>query len=123
VKTLQVGTLNLNASGTLDLSDNDLVVDNGSFTAIQNWVISGFGTSGPGIISSTSDGTQIHALFDNALVGASDWNGGAIGANAGGRKYTYFGDATSTDKSPVTTTGHRRQLEHDPCGRFGLAQR
>jgi autotransporter-associated beta strand protein len=89
---LQTGTLNLNATGTLDLADNDLVVDNGSYTDVRIAVLTGFGTTGPGIISSTSDGSQILALFDNALVGAGDWNGGAIGANAVVGKYTYFGD-------------------------------
>jgi len=91
-KTLQVGTLNLNTSGTLDLADNDLVVNTGSFTTIKAAVLAGFGTSGPGIISSTSDGSQILALFDNALIGAGDWNGGTIGASAVVGKYTYFGD-------------------------------
>jgi fibronectin-binding autotransporter adhesin len=92
-KTLEVASLSLNATGTLDMADNDLVVNAGGFTTVQAAVLSGFGTSGPGIISSTSDGTQIHALFDNALVGATDWNGDAIASNAVVGKYTYFGDA------------------------------
>jgi hypothetical protein len=75
------------------LADNDLVVDNGVFTTIQAAVLAGFMTTGPGIITSTSDGSQIHALFDNALIGAADWNGGPIGPNATVGKYTYFGDA------------------------------
>ena len=93
VKTLQVGDLDLDASGTLDLANNDLVVSSGVFSDIRNLVIAGFGTWGPGIISSTSDGSQILALFDNALVGSSDWNGGGISPNAIVGKYTYFGDA------------------------------
>jgi len=93
VKTLQVGTLNLNSTGTLDLADNDLVVNNGNFSAIQALVLTGFGNpTGPGITSSTSDGSQILALFDNALIGASDWNGATIAPNAIVGKYTYFGD-------------------------------
>jgi len=98
VKTLEVGTLNLSASGTLDLADNDLVVNNGSFAAIRGLVLSGFGHSSGGITSSMSDGRQILALFDNALVGAGSWNGQAIGANAVVGKYTYFGDVNLDGK-------------------------
>jgi hypothetical protein len=83
----------LNLSGTLDLNNNDLVVNLGSYASIRGLVLTGFGTSGPGITSSTSDGSQILALFDNALVGAGDWLGLPIGANAIVGKYTYFGDA------------------------------
>jgi hypothetical protein len=54
--------------------------------------LAGFGNT-TGIISSTSDGSQILALFDNSLVGASEWAGQPIGANAVVGKYTYFGDA------------------------------
>jgi autotransporter-associated beta strand protein len=92
-RVLQVGTLNLNNTGTLDLNDNDLVVDNGDFATIFGQVLAGFGNpAGPGITSSTSTGVEILALFDNAQVGAGDWEGGTIGANAVVGKYTYFGD-------------------------------
>ena len=91
--TAVVNNLTFGAAGTLDLADNDLAVNNGSFGAIQTQVLAGFGTTGPGITSSTSDGSQILALFDNAMVGAGDWNGISIGANAVVGKYTYFGDA------------------------------
>ncbi len=62
----------------------------------------GYRTSGDpsatGIVSNTSQalgGLTILALFDNALVGASDWAPGSgqtvsVGAVIG--KYTYFGD-------------------------------
>ena len=89
---MQVGTLSLNASGTLDLADNDLVVNSGSFSTIRNLVVAGFGNTSGGITSSTANGTQILALFDNALVGTSSWNGGSVPANAIVGKYTYFGD-------------------------------
>ena len=91
-KTLQVGTLSIAPTGTLDLADNDLVVDNGTFSDIQAKVLAGFGNTSGGIISSTSNGTQILALFDNALIGANSWNGGTIAPNAIVGKYTYFGD-------------------------------
>jgi len=92
-RTLYVDNLNVGAAGTLDLNDNDLVVNNGNFTTIYGQVLAAFGApSSPGITSSTSDGSQILALFDNALIGAGDWNGEPIGANAVVGKYTYFGD-------------------------------
>ena len=90
--TLHVTTLSIAAASVLDLSDNDLVVNNGNFGVIFNQVIAGFDDY-VGIYSSTSDGSQILALFDNALVGASYWTGVPIGANAIVGKYTYFGDA------------------------------
>jgi hypothetical protein len=91
-KTLHTSALTIDSASTLDLADNDLVVnDPVSFTAIQNLVLSGFGAT-TGITSSTSDGSQILALFDNALVGAIDWNGTPIDPDAVVGKYTYFGD-------------------------------
>ena len=92
-KTLQVDFLSVSATGTLDMADNDLVVDNGVFTTIQSLVLSAFGNTTGGITSSTSNGTQILALFDNALLGNGQWNGETIGNNAVVGKYTYFGDA------------------------------
>jgi hypothetical protein len=94
-KTLRAGTLSIDASSTLDLNDNDLVVnDPTSFAAIQALVLTGYGNTSGGIISSTGNGAEntIHALFDNALVGATDWNGVPIDPDAVVGKYTYFGD-------------------------------
>jgi hypothetical protein len=93
VRTLQVGTLTIAPTGTVDLGDNDLVVDNGSFTDIQAKVLSGFGNPTGGITSSTSNGSQILALFDNALVGGWNVERWVDWANAVVGKYTYFGDA------------------------------
>jgi hypothetical protein len=91
--TLHVQSLSMNASSTFNLNDNDLVVESGSFSAIRSLVLTGFGTPGPGITSGTATGSQILALFDNALVGSGTWNGAPIGTNAIVGKYTYFGDA------------------------------
>jgi autotransporter-associated beta strand protein len=94
-KVLQVGTLTVNATATLDLNDNDLVVNTGSFTAIRALVTAGLGNpAGPGIVSSTATGSQVLALFDNALLPTplTSWNGGTIPASAIVGKYTYFGD-------------------------------
>jgi hypothetical protein len=89
--SLFCNTLSIASGGALDLADNDLVVNIGDFATIQALVLNGFGNTA-GIISSTSDGSQILALFDNSLVGASEWNGAPIGTNAIVGKYTFFGD-------------------------------
>ena len=89
----RMNALSINPAATLDLNDNDLVVSNGVFSDIQALVLGGFGNpSNPGIVSSTSDATQILALFDNALIGATEWAGQTIAANAIVGKYTYIGD-------------------------------
>jgi hypothetical protein len=84
-------SLSLGATAVLDVADQDLVINNASYSDIRNLVFAGFGTNSA-ITSSTSDGTQILALFDNALVGVSDWSGRTISGNAIVGKYTYFGD-------------------------------
>src|SRR5207253_8110982 len=93
-RTLYLNTLSINSAGRLDLADNDLVVNNGSFTDIRNLVFQGFGAS-TGITSSTATGNTILALFDNSLVGVTEWpvgSGNTISASAVVGKYTYFGD-------------------------------
>jgi hypothetical protein len=62
-----LGTLSVAPSGALDLTNNDLVVNQGNFAAIRSLVLSGFGAN-VGITSSTSNGSQILALFDNAWL-------------------------------------------------------
>ncbi len=89
-------------TGTLDLNDNDLVVNSGNFSTLQAQVLSGYSpspdTSITGIVSSTSQnmgGTTIVALFDNSLIGFADFpegSGNTIAANAVAGKYTYIGD-------------------------------
>ena len=88
----QVDTITIGAAGRIDLTDNDLVVENMPFTTVRDMVFAGFG-SPTGLSSSSSDGSQILALFDNGLIGATDWIDRSIGANAIVGKYTYFGDA------------------------------
>jgi hypothetical protein len=89
-------------TATLDLNDNDLVVNNGSFSTIQAQVFSGYGTTPDtnlkGITSTVGQntgGVAILALFNNALFGVTDYpfgSGQTIGANAIVGKYTYIGD-------------------------------
>jgi hypothetical protein len=102
----RVGTLSLAAGTTLDLNDNDLIIDTpapGSFATIQSLIMQGYSDSWnpgkTGIISTTSQltaGSPILALFDNALVGATEFpfgSGITIGSSAICGKYTYIGDA------------------------------
>jgi len=86
------GALSIGGFGALDLNDNDLIVTSSSFSTVKNLVLSGFGNTSGGITSSTSDGSAILALFDNALIGATDWNGIPISPSAIVGKYTFFGD-------------------------------
>src|SRR5207249_1629016 len=79
-------------AGLLDLADNDLIVNRGNFTAVEALVFAGFGQN-TGITSSTSDGSQILALVDNALLHSAKWDGETVAANAIVGKYAYFGDS------------------------------
>jgi hypothetical protein len=98
-----VNQLALGAATAFDLADNDLVVNEGAYTTIRDLVIEGFGNT-TGIISSTSDGSQILALFDNALVGATDWDGIPIGANAMLASTPTSATQTSTARLPAMIT-------------------
>ncbi len=96
------GSLTIGAGAKLDLNDNDLVIDSGSFATIQQLVLSGYSptadSSKTGIISThgqSLNGTTILALFDNALAGFADWpegSGQTLSAAAMVGKYTYLGD-------------------------------
>ncbi|HEX8521540.1 MAG TPA: PEP-CTERM sorting domain-containing protein [Tepidisphaeraceae bacterium] len=97
-----VNTLSLAAGTTLDLNDNDLVVSGMSFGDVRNLVMAGYSdsvdTSKTGLISSKGQtaGNTILALFDNALVGATDYpfgSGTTISSTAIVGVYTVFGDA------------------------------
>src|SRR5207253_5585291 len=92
-------------TGKLDLNDNDLIVEYGTnanpFATVQGLVFGVYRSSpdpaATGIISSTGQtaGNTILALFDNALVGATEWpigSGHTIDANSVVGKYTFFGD-------------------------------
>jgi hypothetical protein len=90
-KNLYLNTLSIDGTSRLDLADNDLVVNNGSFTQIKAWVNQGV-AGATGVDSSSSDGRQMLALFDNTFVGAATWNGVTIAPAAIVGKYTYYGD-------------------------------
>jgi autotransporter-associated beta strand protein len=91
-RTMYVNKLTIDSTGALDMADNDLVVNAEAFTTVKSMVLSGFGSPSGGITSSTSDGSQILALFDNTIVGSAAWNGQTISTTATVGKYTYFGD-------------------------------
>jgi hypothetical protein len=89
----QTGILSLNSSSRLELSNNDLIVDNGNFAAIRSAIFQGFGAGATsGITSAASTGSKIHAPFDNGLVGSTSWDGQTIGNTAVVAMFTYFGD-------------------------------
>jgi autotransporter-associated beta strand protein len=100
--TFRARTLSIAAGAELDLNDNDLVVSNGTFSAIQSLVFTGYSTAPDdfkrGITSTTgqnSGGATILALFDNALLSSPEWppgSGQTIAASAIVGKYTYIGD-------------------------------
>jgi GH25 family lysozyme M1 (1,4-beta-N-acetylmuramidase) len=99
---VQAGTLSIAPDGKLDLNDNDLIVDGGSFASVTDSMVSGYSSSVDstkrGIVSTSGQnvgGVTILALFDNALTGIDEWppgSGNAISASAVVGKYTYFGD-------------------------------
>ncbi|HEX8520660.1 MAG TPA: Ig-like domain-containing protein [Tepidisphaeraceae bacterium] len=102
-RSLRTGTLSISNLGTLDLNDNDFVVSNGNFQQIFNWLFQGYRVEPEenlhGIVSTVGQhtgGATIHALFDNGLVGATDFpfaSGQTIPAGAICGKYTFLGDA------------------------------
>jgi hypothetical protein len=69
-------------------------VQNGAnmFTTLRSLVTQGYNNGGTSGITNNGNGSQILALFDNALVGLTSWNGQTIQSNAIVGKYTYFGD-------------------------------
>jgi hypothetical protein len=93
--------LSIDPLGTLDLNDNDFIAGGVSFSTVKTWVLDGYSSSPDatrhGIISTTgkNSGNTMLMLFDNSLIGVSEWpagTGNSAPANAICGKYTYFGD-------------------------------
>jgi autotransporter-associated beta strand protein len=97
-----INSLSIAGAAALDLNDNDLVVNSGTFSSILGLVFQGYSASPDstktGIISTTgqgTNGTTILAVFNNALTNFAVWppgSGQSIGAAAVVGKYTYLGD-------------------------------
>jgi hypothetical protein len=90
-----VNTYNIDPAQGLDFADHDVVVNGSSYTQVRSDVLAAFGGT-TGLFSSDSNarsGATILALFDNSLVGATDWLGVPISPTATVGKYTFFGDA------------------------------
>jgi fibronectin-binding autotransporter adhesin len=95
-------SLTLAPSTTLDLNDNDLVMNNAVFSDVKAMVMAGYSptpdTTKTGLISTSAQntgGTTILALFDNALAGFTEYppgSGNSIATGAIVGKYTYLGD-------------------------------
>ncbi|HEX8521820.1 MAG TPA: PEP-CTERM sorting domain-containing protein [Tepidisphaeraceae bacterium] len=100
---LRVKTLNIGNGGTLDLNDNNLIVENGNFANIiaKRW--EGYrdapDSTATGITSSagqTITGAPILAVFDNSIAGFSEFpftGGEAVPSTAVVGQFTYIGDA------------------------------
>ncbi len=111
--TSVVSTLSINATGKLDLNDNDLVVDNGNLATLTAQLASGLDINGsygngPGITSSAFannvDFNTVLGIAANSELGYTSFSGQTVDANDVLIKYTYYGDAdlsgsvdTSTD--------------------------
>jgi hypothetical protein len=89
-KLLQTSALSIDTGATLDLADNDMIVQNGSVSAIRGFVTSGRLTcADPAYttlaitLNNKGDGTKIKTQFDGVDVALTDllvkytWNGDA----------------------------------------------
>ncbi len=103
---LATQALNIATGGTLDLNDNDLIVDYtgaSPLATIKSWLKSGFNNgneNGPGIISSAAltNGTGELGYAENSQVNVGTIDGVTPDQTAVIVKYTYFGD-TNLDGS------------------------
>ncbi len=97
-----VTNLSINATGKLDLYNNDLIVDNGNLTVLTALLASGLDIlgaygGGPGI-TSTSFATNpnlntVLGIASNADLSYTTFSGQTVDANDVLIKYTYYGDA------------------------------
>ncbi len=111
--TSVVTNLSIHEAGKLDLTNNDLIVDNGNLATLTAQLASGLdinGTygNGPGITSSAFasniDFNTVLGIAPNSELGYTSFSGQAVDGNDLLIKYTYYGDAdlngvvdTSTD--------------------------
>jgi hypothetical protein len=104
---LTVGSLSLDGTGKLDLSNNDMIVFGGNLANVTSAVAAGYNSgswNGPtGIVSSTAAANSTHLTALGVIQNSIDQNGGsALKTSFDGVavsntdilvKYTYYGDA------------------------------
>ena len=99
LNTLSIATSNSAWQGQLDLSGNDMIVQNGTVATVTSQIGSGYNGGnwiGKGIISSTAADdptnlTTLGVIANTAGQGAFDGQNSPVGSVL--VKYTYFGDA------------------------------
>ena len=100
--TSVVTNLSINATGKLDLANNDLIVNNGNLAAVTALLASGLDIdgsygNGPGITSSTfANNPNLNTVLGiaaNSDLGYTSFSGQTVDTNDLLVKYTYFGDA------------------------------
>jgi len=107
-RPLYVGTLTFAGTGTLDMTDNDIVANGGGYNAFKTLFLAGYSsTPNPaltGLISTHEQNSVsssvpygcILEFFDNSQIAATEWplgSGHAISPGAIVAKYTWVGDA------------------------------
>jgi autotransporter-associated beta strand protein len=99
--TITVTSLTLGTTANLDISDNDIVVNNptpvaaaSSLTAITARVNAGFVSGGNGIVTTTTgSGLETVGFGLNSFLSYPTFNGVTINDDSVLIKYTYFGDS------------------------------
>ena len=108
--TSTLANLNINATGKLDLTNNDLIVDNGNLATLTAKLSTGLDINGsygggPGITSSAfandPNFNTVLGIAANADLGYTSFSGQTVDNNDVLIKYTYFGD---TDLNGVVDT-------------------
>jgi hypothetical protein len=83
----RLGTLNVSAPATLDLGDNDLVLDGVAASEVRAMLIDGR------VQSSQADATHRLGYADNTILGLTTFDDEAVGGSSVLVKYTFAGDA------------------------------
>jgi len=95
-KILRAGALSIASDARLDLNNNDLLIDYESsspFITLRDYTL-----GDPRIVASISDGSQVLALFDNALLGATAWRERPIDMSTVIGHFTWVGDVNLDDQ-------------------------
>jgi hypothetical protein len=99
--TLVVRDLQIGSASTLDLTDNDLLLDYGgatSYPTVRGYVSAGRNGGSQGITSTPAAADRVMAIADNSLFGRTAFNGIPIDATTIIGKYTYYGDGNLDGK-------------------------